>query len=442
MRDISDLENLGSPVHGGSSEFRHAPSAPREAAAKATRIVVCTLNYAPELTGVGKYSGELVESLADHGYEVAVVTAQPHYPGWRIFDGFPNRYAVERPRPGVSVFRCPLYVPKQPGGIKRLLHQASFMLAALPVMARLVSWNPDVVWVVEPSLMCAAPALTVAKLTRAKCWLHVQDYEIDAAFVLGLVKARWLKKLALGIEQTLIRRFDIVSSISKNMLELAKHKGVDSRKLVLFPNWFNLNDESGRAESNPYRELLRLTPGSKLCLYSGNMGKKQGLEVLAQAARMLAGRSDIRFVFCGEGAGRAAFEAQCEGLANVAFLPLQPAHCLAQLLESADVHLLPQRADVSDLVMPSKLAGMLASGRPVVATAQQGSELSNVVAQCGIVVAPGDVASFSAAIESLVDEPAFAHQCGARGRQYALANFDRKRVIADFIDSLSRLCGE
>ena len=442
MRDMYDRENIATGAEGGSSERFHSHGAAPRRASKAPRIVVCTLNYAPELTGIGKYSGELVESLADHGFEVAVVTAQPHYPGWRIFEGFSNRYSVERPRTGVSVFRCPLYVPAKPGGVKRLVHYASFMLSALPVMARLTAWRPAVVWVVEPSLMCAMPALTVAKLTGAKCWLHVQDYEVDAAFVLGLVRAPWLRRLALGIEQALIRRFDIVSSISKRMLDLARTKGVDSGKLVFLPNWVTVGEESGGASENRYRQELALAPGCKVCLYSGNMGQKQGLEILAEAARILERRSDIRFVFCGEGSGRSAFEALCAGLSNVTFLPLQPAQRVAELLACADVHLLPQRADVTDLVMPSKLAGMLASARPVVTTAQQGSELSAVVSQCGIAVEPGDTHAFAAAIESLIDQPAWASQCGVRGRQYALMNFDRKRVMANFVDSLTLLCSE
>jgi colanic acid biosynthesis glycosyl transferase WcaI len=443
MRDISDRKDLGGGAQDTSSgRMRSRREASDARANRATRVVVCTLNYAPELTGIGKYSGELVESLADSGFEVTVVTAQPYYPGWRIFKGFSNRYSIERPHPNVRIFRCPLYVPEKPGGLKRLLHHASFMLAALPAMTRLIAWRPDVVWVVEPSLMCAMPALAVARMAGAKCWLHVQDYEVDAAFVLGLIKARWLKRLALGIEQALIRRFDVVSSISKKMLDLATAKGVDSRRLVLLPNWVSVDDHTSTAPSSRYREELRLSPSSRICLYSGNMGQKQGLEIMAEAARLLARRSDITFLFCGEGSGRDAFEALCAGLDNVVFLPLQPVQRLAELLACADVHLLPQRADVSDLVMPSKLAGMLASGRPVVATAQEGSELQAVVAQCGLVVEPGDTRAFAAAIEALIDQPALADQCGMKGRQYALTNLDRTRVMANLVDSLALLCAQ
>jgi colanic acid biosynthesis glycosyl transferase WcaI len=398
------------------------------------------LNYAPELTGVGKYSGELVESLIEHGGEAVVVAAQPYYPGWRIFDGFRNRYDIDRARAGVTVYRCPLYVPARPSGSKRLLHHASFVTASLPIMMRLLLWRPDVIWVVEPSLMCAPIALAVARFVGAKCWLHVQDYEVDAAFGLGLVKSALLKRMALGVERWLMRRFDVVSSISTKMVERAKAKGVDSRKLVALPNWVDIAEPRSDRHNDRYREALGLAVGVKICLYAGNMGQKQGLEVLADAARRLARRADIRFVFCGEGSGRQGLLEQCAGLPNVSFLPLQPAHHFAELLDCADVHLLPQRADVADLVMPSKLAGMLASGRPIVAIAEQGTEVGTVASQCGVAVAPGDMESFAAAIEAMIDEPDLANRCGMQGRRYAIANLDRRRVMERFVSSLVRLC--
>jgi colanic acid biosynthesis glycosyl transferase WcaI len=322
-----------------------------------------------------------------------------------------------------------------------LLHHVTFVVSTLPVVVRLLVWRPDVVWVVEPSLMCAPIALVAARLIGAKCWLHVQDYEIDAAFGLGFVRSAWLKKLAFGVERWLMRRFDVVSSISTKMLERARSKGVDPSRLVSLPNWVSVSDVASDRTKNPYRAKLCPDEDTKVCLYSGNMGQKQGLEMLAEVAEILERRPDIRFVFCGDGSGRQALVRRCEGMRNVVFLPLQPVQCLAELLEFADVHLLPQRADITDLVMPSKLAGMLASGRPIVATALEGSELHTVVSQCGFSVAPGDVAAFAAAIEMMVDEPDFASRCGMKGRQYALANLDRRRVIEMFMDSLSLLRG-
>ncbi len=429
----------------GSNRRRTQRNASRRAdgtgvAAARLRVLVYSLNYAPELTGVGKYSGELVESLIEHGGEAAVVAAQPYYPGWRILDGFRNRYAIERTRPDVTVYRCPLYIPARPSGVKRLLHHVSFVTATLPIIARLLFWRPDVIWVVEPSLMCAPIALAAARVVGAKCWLHVQDYEIDAAFGLGLVKQAWLKRMALGVERWLMRRFDVVSSISMKMVERAKAKGVDSHRLVVLPNWVDITEPRSDGGGDRYRKELGIAPGTKICLYAGNMGQKQGLEVLADAARRLARRTDVRFVFCGEGSGRQALLERCAGLPNVTFLPLQPAHRFAELLHFADIHLLPQRADVADLVMPSKLTGMLASGRPIIAIAEKGTEVGTVASQCGVAVAPGDPEAFARAIESMLDEPELASRCGMQGRQYAIANLDRRRVMERFVSSLVQLC--
>jgi colanic acid biosynthesis glycosyl transferase WcaI len=429
------MSHRDAPLHDAMQQ----PGKQAERAGRPLRVVVYSMNYAPEPVGIGKYTGELVDALIEAGVQVAVVTAQPYYPAWRRFDAYANRYRVERPRAGLTVYRCPLYVPADPTGARRLLHHLSFAVATLPVLARLAVWRPRVIWMVAPSLMSAPVAWTVARLSRAKCWLHVQDFEVDAALNLGIVKSAWLSRLALGIEGWLLRHFDVVSSISSKMLARAHAKGADSQRLVSLPNWIDVAPRTSMDSVRDYRRSLHLSAGDKVCLYSGSMGRKQGFEVLADAARLLAHRSDIKFVFCGEGAGRSAFIEYCEGLRNVTFVPLQPADCVPALLASADVHLLPQRADVADLVMPSKLAGMLASGKPVVATAGAGSEVAAIVAGCGIVSPPGDAAALARAVETLVDAPELAARLGSAGRRYALDHLDRARVLGAFVATLAAL---
>jgi colanic acid biosynthesis glycosyl transferase WcaI len=131
------------------------------------KILLYGINFSPELTGIGKYTGELAVWLAARGHAVRVVTAPPYYPEWKVGAGFKNGHAVEATLNGASlrVWRCPLWVPAQPGGIKRLLHLASFALSSLPVMLRQIVWRPDVVWVVEPALFCAPAAVVVARLS-------------------------------------------------------------------------------------------------------------------------------------------------------------------------------------------------------------------------------------------------------------------------------------
>ncbi|WP_353397482.1 glycosyltransferase WbuB [Hydrogenophaga sp. 5NK40-0174] len=403
------------------------------------RILLYSINFAPELTGVGKYTGEMAEWLALQGHDVRAVTAPPYYPEWKVASGFSAwRFARERWN-GVEVFRAPLWVPDRPGGLKRLLHLASFAASSALSLFPQWQWRPDVVWVVEPPLMCAPSALAFARLTGAKAWLHIQDYEVDAAFDLGLIKARPLRRTVLRAEQWLMRRFDRVSTISGRMLERATDKGVSEERLVSFPNWVDIGAIAPLAGVSPYRSSLGIPEDAVVALYSGNMGSKQGLEVLADAARALAGHPDIHFVFCGNGAGKADLEARCQGLNRVTFLDLQPLERLSELLGLADIHLLPQRADAADLVMPSKLTGMLASGRPVVATARPDTELGRVVetdAACGLIVPPEDGHALANAVLQLASDGARRQSMGQRGRQYAEHQLDRDQVLRRFEQAL------
>lgn len=404
------------------------------------RILIHGINYAPELTGIGKYTGELAEWLAARGHRVRVVTAPPYYPHWHVVEGYSGtRYRREQLN-GVDAWRCPLYVPTNPSGLKRILHLASFALSSLPVMVRQIFWKPDVIVVIEPPLLCAPAAWLTARLSGAKCWLHVQDFEVDAAFELGILPFGWMKRIVSGIERRLMRRFDRVSTISDNMIERLEEKGV--RTAVLFPNWVDTERIFPLPDVSPLRRELGIAEDAFVALYSGNMGRKQGLEIIIEAAGILSGRAGLHFVLCGDGAVRDEVFRQAAGLPNVSFHPLQPVERLNDLLNMADVHLLPQKAGAADLVMPSKLTGMLASGRPVVASAAAGTQIAGIVRHCGKVVAPGDGRAFADAIAWLWDNPDEAKRLGDAGRRLAVELWGAEAVLSRFGRELLRLAGK
>jgi colanic acid biosynthesis glycosyl transferase WcaI len=255
---------------------------------------------------------------------------------------------------------------------------------------------------------------------------------VDAAFELGLLKGARLRSLVAAIERGLMRRFDRISTISLRMMERASTKGTEDARLVSLPNWADVSAIQPLRADSPYRAELGIASDAVVALYSGNMGAKQGLELLAESALMLRDHPKLEFVFCGNGAGRADLMKRCEGLANVRFMDLQPVERLGDLLGLADIHLLPQRADAADLVMPSKLTGMLSSGRPVVAGARPETELGKVTAQCGIAVPPDDAKAFANAVMTLASQPDLRRDLGARARSYAEERFDRNAVLAQF----------
>lgn len=383
------------------------------------KILVYGLNFAPELSGVGKYTAEMTELLAARGHQVRMVCAPPYYPHWRVQEGFrASRYRRDTWH-GVDVWRAPLWVPSRPGGLTRIVHLASFALASLPLVVRQIAWRPQVVMLVAPTLLCAPGALAAARVARAKTWLHVQDFEVDAAFDLGLLQGGRAARFARAVERLLLRRFDVVSSISARMVERVVDKGVDAARAVCVPNWVDTDAIFPLPLPSAYRRQLGIPAANTVVLYSGNMGAKQGIEILADVATALASRSDISFVFCGDGAAKRELVARCASLPNCHLLPLQPVEALNELLNVADIHLLPQRNDAADLVMPSKLTGMLASGRATVAMARPGTSLFDVVANHGVVVPPEDSDALAATIVALAADPERRAALGRAAREYA-----------------------
>jgi len=165
------------------------------------------------------------------------------------------------------------------------------------------------------------------------------------------------------------------------------------------------------------------------------MEDNQGLELIVEAAECLK-EKPVCFVLCGDGPARLRIEAMAEQLDNIRFIPLQPMRRLNELLNFADIHLLPQRADATDLVMPSKLTGMLASGRPVVATAWPNTEIEQVLRLCGVVVAPGDAQVFADAVLNLVQDVAQRQRLGHLAREVAERNFSEDSVLATLEERL------
>jgi colanic acid biosynthesis glycosyl transferase WcaI len=404
------------------------------------RILIVGLNFHPELTGIGKYTGEMAAYLSS-SHQVRVVTTAPYYPYWQVQEGYSWWQYKREIWCGMRVYRCPLWVPRQPSGLKRLLHLFSFALSSFPVLLRQMFWEPDLVLCIAPALFSAPPAWFTARLSGAKAWLHIQDFELDAATKLGLLSSgNFLTRWAANVESWLLARFDQVSTISNRMIQSLKNKGVPSNRTYLFPNWVDTNQIFPLPDSRKtLRRIFDLPEDKVIVLYSGNMGRKQGLEILVDVACETQTKDEIFYVFCGEGTAREDLENRARVLPNVKFISLQPAHKLNQLLNTADIHILPQRADAADLVMPSKLLGMLASGKPVIATASPETEIGAVVGQNGVLIPPGDRQALCKAILESAESPQRRLCLGQKGHAFVSENWSRDHVLPVFERHLREL---
>lgn len=404
--------------------------------------------------GIGKYSGEMVDAWRRDGHQVVVVTTPPYYPQWRILDGFSGRrYRQQRSDCGsVEVIRCPLWVPGKVSGLKRILHLASFAISSIPVvLLKAMTVRPDVVMTVEPAAMCMPTSWLAAKIGGAKSWLHVQDFEVDAAFELGILKSTCLRRLVAGTESFLMRRFDRVSSISPNMLLRLLEKGVSENRIRSLPNWVDCDTIRPLWEPLPNDVQVALVNETKasfgipadkcIAMYAGNVSVKQGLEILVHAAKRGESNSELHFVICGDGAAGEKFRSETRDLPNVTWLPPQPLDRFNELLSCADIHLLPQKSGAADLVMPSKLTGMLASGRPVVAGATDGTQIAELVESFGTVIPPDDGDAFYDAIVLLSQDAQRCRHLGRAARTYALDHLSRNAILGQLQTDLHEVIG-
>jgi putative colanic acid biosynthesis glycosyltransferase WcaI len=405
------------------------------------RILLVGINYAPDLIGIAKYNTELCESLAADGHQVQAVTAPPYYPAWQIPPGFRSRFFRGQAQNGVRVTRTPIYVPASPSGAKRLLHHASFAISSAgPALVKAVSWRPQVMISIAPSLLSAALVALTARLTGAKSWLHVQDFEVDAAFDLGLLRSRRLRAPMLMVERWIMQSFDRVSTISPQMLRRLRVKGVDAGRLREVRNWIDTRAIVPGDRQTGYRAELGMDASHLVGLYSGTMSNKQGLDLIIDAAALLEkSHPHVQFVLCGEGPHRSHLIEMAAGRRNIRFLHLQPMHRFGELLATADFHIIPQKAEVADLVLPSKLGGILSSARPVIVMAERGTALANEVLDAGLVVPPGDSAGLATAICRLNDDPALRQALGDQARRRALDKWDQRGIVNELSREIALL---
>tara|TARA_R110002050_G_scaffold242271_6_gene378661 strand:+ start:13046 stop:14284 length:1239 start_codon:yes stop_codon:yes gene_type:complete len=406
-------------------------------------ILLLSINYFPELTGIGKYNGEMVPWLADQGNSVDVITAPPYYPEWKVHKGFSNKRFDLEVQDGVTVHRCPLYVPATPSTVKRLIHLASFAFTSAFKLFSLWSKKPSVVFIVEPTLFCVPMALLFCKLRGARAILHIQDYEVDAMLGLGMAgnPSGRVGRVAYAIESWLMRRFDKVSSISYSMLDKAKAKGVDKDKLLFFPNWSDTSFVHPGVNGAALRKAWGVSPEDQVVLYAGNIGAKQGLELVVEAAKRFQSRPNVKFFLVGSGAYVDALKSMVveRSLGNVEFKPLQAWEDVPAMLAMADVHLVIQRKGAADSVLPSKLTNILSAGGFSVVTAEGHTELGKLSEEFPGIYTCVDPENIDAFCEGLTSELVRSNGVNTVARRYAEENLNKDAILGRFASDLSEL---
>ncbi|MEU9358372.1 glycosyltransferase [Streptomyces sp. NPDC048301] len=390
------------------------------------RILVVSTNYAPELTGIGPYATQLAEHWAASGARTDVLTGMPHYPAWRVDERYRGAWRREEDRHGVRVHRRRHYVPPRQTALRRATFEASVLVHGIlaPPPGR-----PDAVVSQMPSLAGGVIAARLARRHRVPHIPVVQDLMGAAAAQSGIRGGDRAAAVAARAERYALRGAALVGVIHESFVEGVTALGVDPGRIRVVPNWTHVASPSGDRATT--RARLGWPQDTPVLLHSGNMGLKQGLDVLVALARLAP---DIKVVLMGDGNQRHLLREQAAGLENVEFLPPAEAEDFTDVLAAADVLAVTQRASVLDMSVPSKLTSYFVSGRPVVASvAAEGGTADEVRRSgAGVLVAPEDPAALLTVVRTLAADRTAADALGAGGPRYVEQHLGRQAGLARF----------
>lgn len=385
--------------------------------ARGRKVCIFGLNYPPESTGIAPYTGSLAANLASAGYEVVAHVAHPHYPEWRIRQGFGGWRRTQH-IDGVTVERRRHYVPQPPRGFRRLLSELSFGLRI--AAAR---WgSPRVVVAVSPALFSIALAVLRLRLTPRRAHLIVWVQDI---YSLGIVETNeggaYVERITRWVERATLRAADRVVVIHPRFADLlVRDLGVAESKVEVIRNWTHL-PPSIPVDSEVARARLGWPSGVTLAVHTGNMGVKQGLENIVDAARLADERgAPVKFILVGDGGERQHLGRYANGVARLSFVDPLNEEDYRLALSAADVLIVNERAGVSEMALPSKLTAYFNAERPVVAaTDPDGITASEVsTADAGVVVPAGDPGALLDAIVVLREDSVAAERYSANGRRH------------------------
>ncbi len=398
------------------------------------KLLLLCPHFEPDLhAATGEVMTKLVHALADRGHEVDVVTSLPWYRGHRVHDEWRGRpWRVHRADHGRVIRVWPFPVDKN-NIPARAVGFGGF--TSLATGAALTLGRPDVVMAMSPPIFLGDAGWLVARRWRVPFVFNVQDIFPDVAVDLGALNNERVIELARRHERSVYRRADAVSVLSTDQERnvAAKMVAGDRHKVRIIPNFADTDRVRVVDNDTPYRAANGL--GDRLVvMYSGNVGLSQSFDLVRAAADHFADRADLHFVINGEGAARDEVDRWAQERPNVTTTDFAPRDQVSDTLGAADLHLILLKAGLARSSTPSKLYGILAAARPVLASIDVDSDVARIVtdADAGLVVPPDDPPAFIAALEQLVADRGDLRRRGANGRAVLDERFTVDAQAASF----------
>ena len=396
------------------------------------RICFFNRSYWPDFGATGQLLTELAEDLvARHGCQVSVVCGLSPGGGRPAAGG---RGLVRREwRNGVEILRAAGTTLPTGRFAARACNYLTYFFSACLAGYRV--HPPDIVVALTDPPIIGLAGLWTVRRARARFVFLCQDVFPEVARLLEDFQSGAVNAALQRVSRFIIRRSDRIIALGETMRDrLIVTKGADPEKVSVIHNWSDCAAIVPADKRNPF-SLANGLAEPFVVMHSGNVGLSQNLDTLLDAVAALRGQPDIAVAIVGDGAKRAALErrARAEGLANVRFLPYQPRGGLTQSFASADVFVVSLTRGLAGYIVPSKLYGILAAGRPYVAAVEAPSEVATITTtyDCGLLVTPGDPDALAAAILRLKGDPDLARRLGVNARRAAL-DFDRPLQVEKY----------
>ncbi len=404
-----------------------------------TILVICP-HFAPDTAPTGVVMTRIVDELATLGHRIHVVTSLPWYakhrvdPEWRHV-GWRNR---TEDREWGSITRLdPFAGDDKRNLLRRALGFVGFSITAAVAGLR-AGERPDAVLVMSPPLTLGATGWFVSRVRRAPLVFNIQDVFPDAAIETGAIGNKVVIAAARILERWTYARSAAVTVLSDDLADNVRNKVRRRRRdrVVVIPNFVDTVAIRPADRLTEYRRELGIGE-QPVVMYAGNVGFSQSLDLMIDAARALPA---VTFVINGDGSARDNLEMRAAGLTNLVFGDYQPAERLAEVLATADVHVIPLKRGLGRVSVPSKTYSIMAAGRPAVAAVDSGTEVPRLISGSGggLCVPPDDSKAFIDAIRYLVDHPVEAATMGDRARVHVEGNVSPAAVASAYADLLAR----
>jgi colanic acid biosynthesis glycosyl transferase WcaI len=401
-------------------------------------ILFLAPHYSPDLGPSAPLFSMLSEGLVNLGHTVSVVTTVPHYPTGRVsseFKGFRNNHSIEN---GVDVTRIALPSVNRSNLRFRFLQ---FIFYQIRSTFNILTKKYEVLLVANPSLWVWLPFFWSVKVRRKPAVYSIYDVYPDVGISLGIFRDPIVIKAVRFLECFCLNNSEVIHILADSFRQSLVALGVYDAKMSKVYVWVDTDLIRPLPRNNSFALENNLVDLFTV-LYAGNIGLSQGLEHVLASAQLLSDHRDIQFVFVGDGAGREQLvsEVKQRQLANVTFLPFQPRQRLPEVLASADVSLVSLKRGIGAGSLPSKLFSILASGRPIIASVDEGCETWKLVekARAGICTPPENPPELARAILALKDDQELRERLGKNGRLWAELNHSPQSAAEHFEELLYR----